>query len=49
MAAHLGFNLTAVPELLWPDREVLAACGIAGVVLAVVLWKTVLFRKGRAA
>ena len=53
VAAHLGFNLTAVPELLWPDREVsplfLAACGIAGAVLAVILWKTVLFRKGRAA
>ena len=53
IAAHVGFNLTAVPELLWPDREmspvILAVCGIAGAVLAVLLWKTLLFRRGKAA
>ena len=49
IAAHMGFNLTAVPQLLfsgigWAFGGVLAA-GIIGFFFAVLLWKNVLFRK----
>ena len=51
VAAHMGFNLTAVPQLLfsgigWTFGGLLAA-GAVGAILAAILWKTVLFQKKR--
>ena len=49
ITAHMGFNLTAVPQLLfsgigWTFGGLLAS-GAVGVFLAVILWKKVLFGK----
>ena len=50
VAAHFGFNLTAVPELLFPDRQtpvaLLAAVGALCLMLAVLLWIGVLRKRG---
>lgn len=50
VAAHFGFNLTAVPELLFPDRQtpvaLLAAVGVLCLMLAVLLWIGVLRKRG---
>lgn len=49
VAAHVGFNLTAVPQMLLPDlsRSVagLLASGAVTSFLAVLIWKTLLFPK----
>lgn len=53
VAAHVGFNLTAVPQMLLPEssRSVagLLISGAVSAFLAVLIWRTLLFPKGSRA